>query len=77
VLVHRTEYHVFLTPLADSQGLYVSSQGSSGFEVREQQGGTSNLAFSYRVVARRKGIEGRRLRGWLAAKRMNQQPLQR
>jgi hypothetical protein len=61
VLVRRNDYHVFLTPLADSQGLYVSKKSPSSFEVREQQGGTSSITFSYRVVARRKDIEGRRL----------------
>jgi hypothetical protein len=60
-LVRRDDYHVFLTPLGDSQGLYVSGKGSSSFKVREQQGGTSSVAFSYRVVARRKDIKGRRL----------------
>jgi hypothetical protein len=60
--VARTDgYHVFLTPEGDSQGLYVSRRNRTGFEVREQQRGKSSLAFSYRVVARRKDIEGGRL----------------
>jgi hypothetical protein len=29
--------------------------------VREQQGGKSNLRFSYRIVAKRKDIDGERL----------------
>jgi hypothetical protein len=60
-LVRRDDYHIFLTPLGDSQGLYVSRKSSAGFQIREQQGGTSSLAFSYRIVARRKDIDGRRL----------------
>jgi hypothetical protein len=61
VLVRTDDYHVFLTPEGDSNGLYVSGKREDGFEVREQQGGTSNVAFSYRVVAKRKDIEAERL----------------
>ena len=49
------DYHVFLTENGESNGLYVSSRGPAGFEVRERQGGTSSLAFSYQVVAARRG----------------------
>jgi hypothetical protein len=45
-------YHVFLTPRGDCNGLYISNQGPNGFEVRELRGGTSNVGFSYRIVAR-------------------------
>ena len=34
------EYHVFLTPKGDSEGLYVSKETPQGFEVHEQRGGT-------------------------------------
>jgi hypothetical protein len=54
-------YHVFLTPEGDSNGLYVSSRSPTSFEVHEQQGGTSNLTFSYRVVAKRKDGQPERL----------------
>ncbi len=60
-VVHTADYHVFLTPKGDSRGLYVSSQSATGFTVHEQQGGTNSLAFSYRVVARRKDVEAVRL----------------
>jgi hypothetical protein len=60
-LVRTDDYQVFLTPKGDCKGLYVNSQTPTGFEVRELQGGTSSLAFSYRVVARRKDIAGPRL----------------
>jgi len=39
----------------------VSDKSPTGFEVRELQGGASTLAFSYRVVAKRKDIAGPRL----------------
>jgi hypothetical protein len=54
-------YHVFLTPEGDSNGLYVSSRRPTAFEVHEQQGGTSSLTFSYRVVAKRKDAQPERL----------------
>jgi hypothetical protein len=60
-LVRTRAYHVFLSPEGDSRGLYVSRQDAGGFEVREQQGGTTSVKFSYRVVAKRKDIAARRL----------------
>jgi hypothetical protein len=60
-VVKTDAYHLFLTPRGDSKGLYVSSQTPSGFTIHEQQGGVSNIAFDYRVVAKRKDIEGARL----------------
>jgi hypothetical protein len=47
-------YRVFFTPEGDCRGLYVRSKRGSSFEVRELQGGTSNVAFSDRIVAKRK-----------------------
>ncbi len=55
------DYHVFLTPKADCKGLYVTNETANGFEVRELGGGTSNAAFDYRIVAKRKGYESVRL----------------
>jgi hypothetical protein len=60
-VVNTDKYHVFVTSYGDSHGLYVTNRTNRGFEVREQQGGKSSLTFSYRVVARRKDIEGKRL----------------
>jgi len=54
-------YHVFLTPNGDSKGLYVAGKTATGFEVRERGGGTSNIAFDYRIVAKRRGYESVRL----------------
>jgi hypothetical protein len=47
-----SKYHVFLTPMGDTRGLYVSMKGPAGFQVREAQGGRSTLEFDYRIVAR-------------------------
>jgi hypothetical protein len=54
-------YHVFLTPRADCKGLYVTNETGTSFEVRELNGGNSDIEFSYRIVAKRKGFEGQRL----------------
>jgi hypothetical protein len=56
-----TAYHVFLTPNGDSKGLYVSQKTATSFEVREQGGGASSVAFDYRIVAKRVGYENVRL----------------
>jgi hypothetical protein len=57
----ESEYRVFLTPKADCEGLYVANQTPTSFEVRELRHGTGNIAFDYRIVAKRKGYEGERL----------------
>jgi len=57
----NTSYHVFLTPNGDSRGLFIAQKTPTSFEVREQGGGASNIAFDYRIVARRKGFETVRL----------------
>jgi hypothetical protein len=55
------EYHVFLTPKGDCEGLYVSNETAAGFEVHELHHGHSSLGFDYRIMARRKGYENLRL----------------
>jgi hypothetical protein len=55
------EYHVFLTPQGECEGLYVANKTAAGFEVRELRGGRSGVGFDYRIVARRKGYESIRL----------------
>jgi hypothetical protein len=57
----ENEYHVFLTPKADCEGLYVTNQTATSFEVRELRHGKGNIAFDYRIVAKRKGYEKARL----------------
>jgi hypothetical protein len=61
-VVRTDEYHVFLTPEGETNGLYVSARTPSAFEVREQGTGTGTLTFSYRVVAKRKDVEVERLK---------------
>jgi hypothetical protein len=61
------DYHVFLTPEGDCKGLYIASKSTGGFEVRELGGGASSIAFSYRIVAKRKGFESARMEDITAA----------
>jgi len=58
-LVAGGDYMVTLTPEGPSW-LYVSRRGPAGFEVREGNNGMSNVSFTYRIVTRRKDIEGKR-----------------
>lgn len=51
------DYHVFITPNGDCEGLYVAHKSAQGFEVHELRGGRSNIAFDYRIMAKRKGFE--------------------
>jgi len=55
------DYHIFLTPLGDCNGLYVTNKTATGFEVRELGGGLSNVSFDYRIIAKRSGYEDNRL----------------
>ena len=55
------DYHVFLTPLGDCNGLYVTDKTATGFVVREFGGGISNVGFDYRIVAKRVGYEDQRM----------------
>jgi hypothetical protein len=50
------DYRVFLAPEGDCRGLYVHRKTAVSFEVRELMGGESAVAFSYRVVGRRRDI---------------------
>jgi hypothetical protein len=55
-----SDYHVLLTPEGECRGLYVSNKSTTGFEVHELGGGQFNIAFSYRIVALRRGYENMR-----------------
>jgi hypothetical protein len=55
------DYRVFPVPNGDCKGLYVAEKTAAGFVVRELGGGASNIAFDYRIVARRKGYEDLRM----------------
>jgi hypothetical protein len=60
-LIRTTQYHVFVTPYGNCGGLFVSNRTRTQFEVRELNGGKSSVRFSYRIVAKRKDIAGKRL----------------
>jgi hypothetical protein len=60
-LVKRRDYHVWLTPLGDTKGLYVSRRTEVGFSVAELQNGTGNLEFSYQIYAKRSDVDAQRL----------------
>jgi hypothetical protein len=55
------EFHVFLTPGGDCKGLYVINKTGASFEVHELGGGSSNIPFDYKIVAKRNGLENQRL----------------
>jgi len=59
-VIKRGDYRVFLTPEGDCRGLYVRRKSTNRFEVRELMGGKSSVAFSYRIVGRRKDIKQQR-----------------
>jgi hypothetical protein len=59
-VIKRGDYKVFLTLEGDCRGLYVRRKSAANFEVRELMGGKSNVAFSYRIVGRRKDVRGHR-----------------
>jgi hypothetical protein len=61
VVDQRANYLVFVTPEGDTNGMYISQKTSSGFDVRENRGGRSTVAFQYRIVARPYGANGSRL----------------
>ena len=61
VIDRDAAYYVFLTPLGDTRGLYVSAKSPAGFQVRETQGGRSSISFDYRIVAHPADASGDRL----------------
>ncbi|MBV9332863.1 MAG: hypothetical protein JO146_02565 [Candidatus Eremiobacteraeota bacterium] len=52
VIDRNSNYYVFLTPLGETRGLYVSMKTAGGFQVRENDRGRTSVAFDYRIVAR-------------------------
>ena len=59
-IIDADDYHVFVSPEGDSNGLYVGARTSDGFEVHEQHNGTASLTFSYRVLGRRGDVDAAR-----------------
>jgi hypothetical protein len=60
-VVKSDSYHVFITEYEDNNALYVVNRTNTGFGVRAKSSNTSKGTFSYRIVAKRKDIEGARL----------------
>ncbi|HEY7992999.1 MAG TPA: hypothetical protein VID24_02165 [Candidatus Eremiobacteraceae bacterium] len=61
VIDQTSQYLVSVTPEGDCRGLYVADRSSDGFTVRELGGGRANVAFEYRIVAKRFGVHASRL----------------
>jgi hypothetical protein len=59
-VIKRGDYKVFPVPEGDCRGLYVRRKRAASFEVRELSSGKSNVAFSYRIIGRRKDIRAPR-----------------
>ena len=64
----RADYMVFITPEGPSRGVYVTQKSIQGFAVRENPGGSSTIAFSYRIVAKPFGERPVRLQTFTMAK---------
>ncbi len=58
---------VFVTPNGSTTGLYVE-KGLDRFTVTEEIGGSGAIGFDWRVVAKRKGLESRRLDPYVDAR---------
>lgn len=76
-LVDSTDYYIFLTEYGDSEGLYISNQSPTGFQVRERRGGRSTVPFRYRIVARRADVSAARLEKVIAPAPPDLPPLNR
>ncbi len=61
IVADLSDYHVFVTPYGDTQGLYVIGRTPTGFTVQEHDCGAGEVPFAWRVVARRKDISAERL----------------
>ncbi len=54
-MVESGEAIITVTPLGESNGLFISNIGESGFTVKESNGGTSNVSFNWIAIGQRKG----------------------
>jgi hypothetical protein len=61
VIDRGATYLVFVTPQGPTLGLYVTNKTAQGFQVKEEQGGSSPVAFDYRIVAKPFGQSAPRL----------------
>lgn len=53
IVNEKNKIKVFVQLEGDCNGVYVTNKTANGFEVHELKGGTSNVTFSYEVVANR------------------------
>ena len=58
-LITTDAYSVFAVPEGDCNGLFIGKKSRDAFEVRELAGGSSDVPFSYRILARRKDLVGK------------------
>jgi hypothetical protein len=58
--IRTAGYHVFVTPEGTCEGLCVRNRTATSFEVRELRGGTGHVAFSYRIIGKRKDMRAPR-----------------
>jgi len=61
VIDRPSPYYVFLTPMGDTRGLYVSMENAASFQVRENMHGRSNVTFQYRIIGVPLGAKNVRL----------------
>jgi len=61
VMDRSNPYYVFLTPMGDTRGLYVSAENGTAFEVHENMRGRSSVLFQYRIIAVPLGVKNVRL----------------
>jgi len=70
----RQAYQVMLTPDGDTKGLYIAAKSTTGFVVREVQGGHANIAFDYHIYAPSLGQAGMRMTEMSAAQAASMMP---
>jgi hypothetical protein len=61
VMDRRVTYLVFVTPQGLTRGLYVTNKTAQGFQVKEEPGDSTSVAFDYRIVAKPLGQGAPRL----------------
>ena len=59
--IHTSDYHVFVQAEGNCKGLYVEGKTATSFVVKELDGGKSNVAFAFRIVALRRDVVAPRL----------------
>jgi hypothetical protein len=60
VVDEQHPYKVFIQMEGDCKGLYIAEKAGDHFVVKEIQGGTSDIEFSYRIIAKRNNYQDHR-----------------